>query len=30
MSEDPILGYQLAVILREGDQLIGGCTLNAN
>lgn len=27
MAEDPILGYQLAVILKEADQLIGGCTL---
>src|SRR4051812_9584807 len=27
MSEDPILGYQLAVVLREPNRLIGGCTL---
>jgi RimJ/RimL family protein N-acetyltransferase len=27
MSEHPILGYQLAVVVREADRLIGGCTL---
>ena len=27
MSEQPILGYQLAVVHREADRLIGGCTL---
>jgi len=27
MSEHPILGYQLAVVLRDADRLIGGCTL---
>ena len=27
MSEHPIRGYQLAVVLREEDRLIGGCTL---
>lgn len=27
MSEHPILGYQLAVVLKETERLIGGCTL---
>jgi RimJ/RimL family protein N-acetyltransferase len=27
MSEDPLLGYQLAVVLKKPDRLIGGCTL---
>jgi len=27
MSEHPILGYQLAIVLKAADRLIGGCTL---
>ena len=27
MSEQPLLGYQLAIVLKEADRLIGGCTL---
>lgn len=27
MAKDPILGYQLAVILRDANHLIGGCVL---
>jgi ribosomal-protein-alanine N-acetyltransferase len=30
LSEEPILGYHLAVVLKQIDRLIGGCTLGRN